>query len=424
MMPKVIFQQQTTAILRTSEMQLAKPVPMNRIAIKIRPALEKHVKRGHPWIFAEAITKQSKEGNAGDVAIIFDNRYNKAIGVGLLDPHSPIRIKLLENQPATIDNDWFKSKIDTAFAKRAALRSDTNDSYRLIHGENDGLPGFVADVYGEVVVVKLYALIWLPYIDFLFAYLLEVTENETLVLRLSRNVQKETDLLGGLADGQILHGALPSESVVFTEHGVQFYANVVQGHKTGFFLDHRANRHKVGQLAADKTVLDIFSYAGGFAVHALVGGARKVTSVDISAQALELAKANAQLNDVAGSLECIAQDAFEVMSQFAKQGKKFDIVIVDPPSFAKRDAEIPKALHAYDRLAKLAIPLVAKGGILFLASCSSRVSNDEFFAATTGALRHSGIRFQELERTFHDDDHPIGFPEGTYLKSGYFKISH
>jgi len=175
-------------------------------------------------------------------------------------------------------------------------------------------------------------------------------------------------------------------------------------------------------MAKNKRVLDVFSYAGGFAVHALVGGAKSVTCVDLSKQALELAQKNALLNKVDGRLECIAGDAFKILKTLKQQNKKYEIVIIDPPAFAKAANEVDTALEQYQRLAQLGIELVAYGGTLILASCSSRVVADDFFASVESAMKRTKKAFTLKKKTFHDIDHPIGFPEGAYLKTGYYTV--
>lgn len=395
-----------------------------RIAFKVKPAAEKHIRREHPWIFENAIVKQSMEGNAGDLAIIYNQKKNKFLALGLYDPYSPIRIKLLQyQQTAQIDSNWFRQKIEAAYQIRKSLITETDtNSYRLIHGENDGLPSLIADVYAGVLVVKLYSAIWLPYLKTLLPLLQSTSNCQTIVLRLSRSLQNMSDVT--LKDGQVIVGKLEEEEVIFREHGLLFSANVVHGHKTGYFLDHRHNRRKIGLLAKEKNVLDVFAYAGGFSVHALAGGAGEVVSLDISKQALEMAKKNVALNLQLESTKhkTMAVDAFEGLKQFYKQRKFFDIVVVDPPSFAKSDKERVGALRKYGQLCRLAVPLVRKGGILLMASCSSRISSDDFFEIVTNHLQSSGRRFRELERTFHDVDHPIGFEEGRYLKAGYWRL--
>lgn len=394
-----------------------------RIAIKVKPSVEKIIRKGHPWLFENGITKVSKEGKAGDLAIIFDNKKNKFLAIGLYDPYSPIRVKILQsNQSATINEAWFESKIQTAYDKRLPLLQTETNSYRLIYGENDGLPSLIADVYDDVLVLKIYSLIWLRYLDVLQPILLKISQCKTLVLRLSRNVEQQKTELNGLYNGQVLHGVLENETIIFTEHGLKFQANVIKGHKTGYFLDHRHNRKKVGELAKGKTILDVFSYAGGFSVHALAGGAKEVVSLDISKQALALSKENAALNPHRGTHKTMAVDAFEGLENLRQAGKKFDVVIIDPPSFAKKDTEKERALKSYGRLAKLGVQLVAKNGILLLASCSSRVTADDFFETVLPIVQNSKRPFHIMEKTFHDIDHPITFREGAYLKSIYLQF--
>ena len=363
------------------------------------------------------------EGEVGDLAVIFDRKKNKFIGVGLYDPDSPIRIKMLHSgSPAKINAEFFKKRIAEAYELRAPLLATNTNSYRLLNGENDGFPGLIADVYAEVLVVKVYSLVWCSYFDEIHSALLETTQCSTSIMRLSRNVQKHAGLPDGWSEGAILHGALPDSTILFKEHGITLSADVIHGHKTGFFLDHRNNRKRVGELSEGKEVLDIFSYAGGFSVHALAGGAREVTSLDISAQALEVARANVALNFSDAPHKTIAGDAFEVMAKLQKERKTFGLVIVDPPSFAKKASEVEGAKRAYQRLTALAVPLVERGGILLLASCSARVDAESFYEMQRQALNYSGRKWKELERTGHDVDHPATFAEGKYLKSLYVEL--
>ncbi len=397
-------------------------IKTQKIAIKLKLNAEVLVKKGHPWVFDNSIAKQNKEGNSGDLAVVFDQRKNKFLACGFYDPNSPIRIKILQaNTMKPIDKDWFVEKINSAYQKRLPLLKTATNSYRFIYGENDGLPSLVADVYDHVLVVKLYASFWFPYLQSVLPELIKISKAKTTVLRLGRNVQKENNPYG-LYDGQVLDGTLEKEVIVFTEHGVNFSANVIKGHKTGYFLDHRANRKKIGELSKGKTVLDVFSYAGGFSVHALKGGARSVTSLDISGPALEIAKQNALLNTFTGTHQTIVGDAFDEMATLAKQKVSYDIVVIDPPSFAKSAAEVNRAMTSYKKLATLGIKLVKKGGILMLASCSSRITFDVFFGLAEEVLRKHRVQYSVIEKTRHDIDHPIGFKEGSYLKSIYFKI--
>ena len=393
----------------------------NRLAIKLTPDAERILKQQqHPWIFSESIRKLNKEGEAGDIAIIFDGKSNTVLGVGLYDPDSPIRIKMLHfGGGSSIDREFFKQKMEQAFAKRQELLQTDTNSYRLVFGENDGFPGLIADVYAGVLVLKLYSGIWFPFLKIILKLLVEISGCSCVVMRLSRNLQSLNGM--NFKDGDVLFGELRNDEVEFKEHGIRFSANVIKGHKTGFFLDHRPNRKKVGEMSKNKRVLDVFSYAGGFSVHALVNGAKEVTSVDISAQALEIAKRNAALNFYSGKHQTIAGDAFEVMQNLIHKKVVFDVVVIDPPSFAKAKTEIAMAKRKYAQLAVLGARLTAPNGILVLASCTSRVTAEEFFEVNNEALEQTGRIFTLIEKTDHDTDHPVTFKEGAYLKCGYYR---
>lgn len=387
------------------------------IAVKLKPKAEKFVKQGHPWIFENSIAKANKDGENGDLAVIFDQRSNSFLACGYWDRDSPIRIKMLHSgKPAKLDQDWYNTKVELCYDRRAELLLTNTNGYRLIFGENDELPGVICDVYAGIAVLKLYSNMWWPHLELLVTAIENAINPEAIVLRTARKVG-----INDLNDGDVLSGELPDEEVVFQEHGIQFKANVVHGHKTGFFLDHRANRKRVGAISKSKRVLDVFSYAGGFSVHALAGGASSVTSLDISKHALALAKQNAELNSFSGEHHLVCGDAFNEMAKL-KGKQKFDVVIIDPPSFAKQASEVDGALKAYQRLLKAGLPLVEKGGILVMASCSSRVDEETFFQLIESSLTRSGRSWDLLSRWGHDMDHPIGFPEGAYLKCGFYRL--
>lgn len=382
------------------------------------------VKKQHPWVFDDSITKQNNTADFGDVVVVYDNKKNKFLACGLYDPFSPIRIKLLQfHKPAKLDAEFFQDKVQIAFDKRASLLATDTNSYRLIFGESDGFPGFIADVYNNVLVIKLYSAIWYPYLEIILNSLISTSKCDTVVLRLSRNLQKLKNN-PEFKDGEVIHGTLNNEVVIFKEHGINFSANVIHGHKTGYFLDHRENRRRVGLLSKNKTVLDVFSYAGGFSVHALANGAKEVMSLDISAQALKMAVENGKLNTFSGTHKTLASDAFIGLQQLINDKVQFDIVVIDPPSFAKSAKEIDKAKHSYARLARLGAKLVSKNGLLILASCSSRILADDFFDICEAEIQNASKSFVNIDKTYHDTDHPVltSFPEGAYLKCGYFQV--
>jgi 23S rRNA (cytosine1962-C5)-methyltransferase len=242
-----------------------------------------------------------------------------------------------------------------------------------------------------------------------------------LVLRLGRSGQSRPEHLYGLRDGAILFGPDLDGPLVFRENGLRFEADPVRGQKTGFFLDQRENRARVGQLAEGKRGLDVFAYTGGFSVYAARGGAREATSLDASRPALEAAVRNFALNqDDPGVAFCahemLVEDAFEALTRLEQEGRRFDLVIVDPPTFAKNRDEVTGALRAYGRLTRLALGVLEPGGTLVQASCSSRVSEEQFFEAVNRAATRAGRPLREIERTDHSLDHPVSFKEGAYLK--------
>lgn len=393
-----------------------------RLAVKLNSKGEQFVVKGHPWVFSNNIAKINDDAKPGDLAIIFSKNKNRVVGLGLFDANSPIRIKMLHSntEKVEISANFFKKRIYEAFQKREKLLKTNTNSYRLLFGENDGFPGLIADVYASVLVVKIYSEIWLPYLETIIPSLQQTSKTETVVIRLSRSL--ETSKAHQLKNGDVVYGTLENEVVEFLEHGVNFSANVIKGHKTGYFLDHRANRKQVGAWSRGKTVLDVFSYAGGFSVHALYNGATEVTSLDISKQALEIAVQNGKLNNYTGKHKTIAGDAFDELKKLIKNKITFDVVVIDPPSFAKQASEIELAKKKYAQLAELGVQLTASKGLLVLASCSSRVLAQTFFDINSQVLSSKNKKYKVVLKTQHDIDHPISFPEGAYLKCGYYRF--
>ena len=392
------------------------------IAVKITKDAERQLRSGHPWIYDRSIVKQNKKGSAGDICIIYGQEKNQMIGIGLYDPYSSIVIKILDlGKGIALDDTYWTRKVEMAFQMRKPLLESNTNGYRLIYGENDGLPGLIADVYDHTLVIKLYSAMWYPYLEEVVSALNQVIEPEAIVLRLSRKLIQQNESSAGWEDGKVISGLLEHEEVQFREHGLLFQANVVKGHKTGYFLDHRHNRFNVGLMAKGRTVLDVFSYAGGFTVHALAGGAKHVTSLDISAQAQSMAKKNVSFNKGTGRHSVIIGDAFEEMQKMISAETKFDIVVIDPPTFASKKSQITKALYNYKSLVILGCKLVERGGVLVMASCSSRIKADEFYRLVDATLRNHG-KWKVLEKTGHDIDHPIAFPEAAYLKCAYYRI--
>ena len=389
-----------------------------RIALSVTRAAERHLRSGHPWLFADSITKASHEGAPGDLAVVFDQK-RRFVAVGLYDPTSPIRLRVLQQgTPATIDRAWFAQKLTSAAQLRQPLTANQQTTgYRLVYGENDGLPGLVIDRYAGTLVVKLYTTAWLPHLVDLLTALLALQNAEQIVLRLSRNVQQLSLQLYGLTEGMVIGETELTGPVVFLENGLRFEADPIHGQKTGFFREQRANRARVERLAAGKRVLNLFAYNGGFSLYAARGGATQVTSLDSSRPALAAATRNFALNQSNPNVakadhQLLAGDAFVLLQQLANDGMGYDLVIIDPPAFAKRQSEVERALEAYAQLTRLGLNVLVPGGTIVLASCSSRVTAEAFAANAVQAALRVGRPLRVFDQTGHALDHPVGFIEG------------
>lgn len=398
------------------------PTPSaQRIALRVIAPAERAIRQAHPWVFDQSIIEQSHSGVPGDLAVIFDSK-RKFLAIGLYDPTSPIRVRILQKgKPAPIDQSWFQEKIKTAAALRAPLQQQDTNGYRLVHGENDGLPGLIIDRYAETFVIKLYTPAWVPHLKVICSALAQAHSFERLILRLSRSLTKQTKYLHGLSDGMTIAGQTPKGLLLFKENGLTFECDPINGQKTGFFLDQRENRARVKNLSKGKSVLNVFSYTGGFSLYAADGGAKEIVSVDFSAPATEATLRNIAHNQHlanvrAAAFETIDRDAFEVLAEMKENNLRFDMVILDPPMFAQNQAQVEAALSAYRRLTILGLAVLKPGGILVQASCSSRVDADSFFNAVHRSANEAGRFLREIERTAHAIDHPIGFKEGAYLK--------
>lgn len=390
---------------------------IENIAVKVSSAAERKIRQGHPWVFEDSITKQNKDEKAGDLAIIYGKKKNKVLAIGLFDPLAIIRIRIIHfGGPEKIDQAFFAEKLQLAFTRREKIMQSETNAFRWVFGENDGFPGLILDNYDRHLVIKLYSSIWFAWLSDLIGVLGKNWNPKSIILRLNRKLQVAPHT--PFKDGSFLIGEAFNGEVEFLEHGVMFKANLIKGHKTGFFLDHRHNRLAIQKLAKNATVLDLFSYAGGFSIHALAGGAQSVCSVDISEKALKLAKENALINDFENRMKYRCMDVFEFLQS---DKNTYDLIIVDPPAFASRNDQQAKALKSYKKLFHLAMNRLNTGGTILLASCSSRISFSEFEHLIKSLISDSSSAWKITHSTRHDIDHPHGVPELDYLKSFYLK---
>jgi 23S rRNA (cytosine1962-C5)-methyltransferase len=394
-------------------------VQLNKLILK--PGREKSLKRRHPWVFSGAVAKVQGDLEPGET-VELRSASGEFLAVAGYSPRSQIVARVWDWQERAIDRAFFAERVANAVAERRAFQyEDVTDAVRLIHGESDGLPGIIADRYGDVVVVQLLsagAERWRREIaDALIA--------ESGASRVCERSDADVRELEGLpAVVGALAGAAEPSRVPISESGLRFDIDLAQGHKTGFYLDQRDNRRKVRELAAGRDVLDAFCYTGGFALNALAGGANSVLAIDSSAHALALARANAQANGLPEA-EWIEGDVFRELRRLRDENRHFDLIVLDPPKFAPTAAHAGKAARAYKDINLLAFKLLRPGGLLATFSCSGGVPPDLFQKIVAGAALDAHAQVQLIERLGPGADHPVAlnFPEGDYLKGFVCRVT-
>ncbi len=371
------------------------------------------VGRGHPWVYREGLVRP-KAGLVAGEEVQLATTEGAPLGRGLVDPESAIAVRVWTAGIEPIDRALFAARIASAFTLRARLvASPETNAYRLLHGEGDRMPGFVVDRYDHVAVLKVdgaAAAARRAEIAALLQGPLEVIGVKTLVLREGGK--------GATPSTEVAFGPPPPAVIEVREHGVPFVVDLAKGQKTGAFLDQRENRRRVGRLAAGRTVLNLFSYAGGFSLHAARGGATHVTSVDIASAAHATAQESFRRAGVDPRAHAFASaDCFAFLAEAKKKGRTWDLVVSDPPSFAPSEKAVPRAISAYRSLHRACVEVLAPGGLFCAASCSSHIDATTFAATLDDAsLGRADLRL--LEQYGPPADHPTlpAWPEGRYLK--------
>ncbi|HSM92078.1 MAG TPA: class I SAM-dependent rRNA methyltransferase [Anaeromyxobacteraceae bacterium] len=386
-------------------------------AIQLRKDLARHLRAGHPWVFKKAIERPAKLPAGTIVDVEEDGRF---VARGYFDPTSAISVRVLTREPAEeIDAAFWRRRVARALQLRRELVLDTT-GYRLVHGESDALPGVVADRYDRTVVLKLYSAGLTPWRGQIVEALRGEAEGVAGVYGRDE-IPRDDDDEGGAPAGRVLWGAEPPERIVISEHGTKILVDVRRGQKTGFFLDQRENRRMVRELARGRgDALNLFSYTGGFSVAAALGGAKHVVSVDVDRDAIALARDVFRENGLDPADHAFAsEDAFEILARYKKEGRRFDLVVCDPPAFAKSQKAVEGALAGYASLNRAALAVLAPGGLLVTASCSARVSAEQFFDAVKEAAFKARVDLQVVAETRQPPDHPVSpqFREGRYLKA-------
>ncbi len=385
-------------------------------ALTLKPGREKSLLRRHPWVFSGAIERVDEGIAPGATVDILSGR-GHFLARGFYSPNSQIRARVWTFDEQPVNEAFFRDRIRRAVDVRRAwdLRSHT-DAIRLVYAESDGLPGLIVDQYADVLVMQCLTAGVEAWRETLADLLLE----ETGLARIFERSDADVRELEGLpTQVGMLRGDQADLLLPITEYGSQFEVNLVSGHKTGFYLDQRANRQQVTAVSRGREVLDCFCYTGGFSVNALSGGAASVLAVDVSPEALSMARENVLRNDLpAERFDTIDGDVFQVLRRFRDQARSFDMVILDPPKFAPTSAQVEKASRGYKDINLLAFKLLRPGGLLFTFSCSGGVDAGLFQKIVASAALDAGVDAQILQHLSQAADHPVAlnFPEGTYLK--------
>lgn len=414
---------------------------MKRITLK--PGEEERIVKGHPWIYDNEIVEDASCDLEPGECVDVESHNKKYIGRAFANPLSKIRCRIFSRSKEGVDKGFFKRRIREAINRRLALYDLNCESARLVFGEADFLPGFVADRFtgfpwkGGKAFESGEPESWLS-VQFLTAAvetrrdeiieaLLDVTDTvfgapSGIIERSGEAARK----LEGLSPRSgVIYGSVPDEGIVITENNLPFFVDLAKGQKTGHFLDQRNNRLAAAFFAKNARCLDLFCHAGGFAVHAAEFGASEITAVDVSAQALGALKRCAELNMGArGKIKIIEEDAFDALRRLERAKERFDWIVLDPPAFAKSKAGLTGALRGYKEINLMALKLLEKGGLLISCSCSAALREEAFKQIIASAAFDAGKRLHRLSFAYQSPDHPIleGFEESLYLKCGIYRV--
>lgn len=393
-------------------------LPVIRLRPKTKPQAIRH---GFPWVFADqVVTDRRTRAIAPGAFAVLEDAERRPLALVTVNPNSKIIGRVMDADPqAQIDGDWLRSRLARALAMRDRLYDAP--FYRLVHAEADGLPGLVIDRFGDVAVMQPNA----TWADRMAGEIADALVDVAGVQAVILNGQGRARGLEGLDERtEVLRGAAPDQPVQVPMNGAIYLADLMGGQKTGLFYDQRPNQAFAQRLAQGARVLDVFSHVGGFGLAALAAGAEHATCVDGSAAALELAQGGAATMGLQERLSVIQSDAFKAMEKLAEEGAQFDVVICDPPAFAPSKPALEAGLRAYERVAKLAAPLVAPGGYLAVCSCSHAADLTAFRNVSARGIGRGGRRGQLIHSGQAGPDHPTlpQLAETGYLKALFFRL--
>jgi len=393
------------------------------VEIKLKKGKEKAVLQRHPWVFSGAVDKIKGKADNGDVVKVLDNS-GDFLAYGYFNDQSRVAVRLIEwNEETKIDEDWYEQKINQAVAARAdLLKAEDTNALRLIFSEADFLPGLIVDKYADFLSVQILSTGIEKAKDIIIDKLCKAL-NPTGIFDRSDATARTHE--GITAENGLLWGEAPAEFIAVKENGITYHINIAEGQKSGFYCDQRDNRLLLAAYAKGKSVLDCFSYSGGFSLNAMQNGASEVTSVDSSALAIETLKQNIELNKfVKHKHTAIQSDVNKQLRAFKEEGKKFDIVVLDPPKYAPSRSALDRAARAYKDLNRLGMLLLEPGGLLATFSCSGAVDIETFKQIIAWAALDAGKEVQIIKQFSQPEDHPvrISFPEGEYLKGLLLRV--
>jgi 23S rRNA (cytosine1962-C5)-methyltransferase len=390
-------------------------------SLYLKPKEHRRLLTGHLWVFSNELRLVPHDIAAGETVKLFthDERF---LGTGFFNPQSLIAFRLLSRTGELPDHDFFRKKILQAAKLREKLypAGETN-TWRLVHGESDELPGLIIDRFDRAYVLQAFSAGMDRHLPLICDVLKELFDPSVIVVR---NESTLRELEGLPLYKEIVFGSESDAEQVINDAGVKYKINLLEGHKTGFFLDQRENRRIIRKYSQEADVLDVYTSDGGFALNALAGGAKSATMIDVSQDALQRAEQNARLNN-RENFTIIASDAFAALGNLKQENRSFDLVILDPPSFTKSRKNVPAALKAYTKLNKLGLQLVRDGGFLATASCSHHVSEEDFLLSVHQAALNAGKQLRMVYKNSQPPDHPVllSMPETSYLKFACFYVT-
>lgn len=390
-----------------------------KATLTLKNGVHRAAAQGHPWVYRTQIETVTGDPLPGDVVTVLDFR-GRYLGTGFYNPHSMITVRILTQSHETIAASLIATRIRSAIAFRRQFWRPDTDSYRLVFGEADRLPGLIVDLFARTLVVQILSLGMEQFLDPICETLLAEIKPERLILQHEEAIRSKEGLP---LYRRIFAGADQAQETIL-ENGLKLTIDLASGQKTGYFLDQKANHAYLRPFVQGKKVLDCFTYIGGFALNALAGDASDVTAVDVSDAAMELTRANARQNGFSDRLTPVVANAFDFLREQARAKVRYDVIVLDPPAFAKSHSAQAGAARGYKEINLSALKMLESGGVLATHSCSFHMPEDLFLETVLSAARDARRTVRILDVRRQDFDHPVlgGYPESHYLKSVWLQV--